>query len=82
MVRRAKEKSKIEAIPNKYKNTYDDLINGSNTESPNWSRFLDWLRPIDKKIRNVLRSRSNLEILLEKNCKNILIKSFKLVTQI
>lgn len=51
---------KIAAIPNRYKNIFDNFIDSSNTKFPNWPR------PIDKKSRNVFKSRGNLMGLLKK----------------
>lgn len=55
-------------IFNKYKDILNDLIDSSDP------KFLDWLKLIDKKSRNALRSRSGLRDLLKKNCldKNVL----------
>ena len=41
MIEGAEKKSKIAAIPNKYKNTLDDLIDSSNTESQDQSNSPD-----------------------------------------
>lgn len=67
MVERAKGKSEIMAIFNRYKNTPNDLIDNSDPES------LDWLKSINKGLRNLPRSASSLMGLLEGSCldKNI-----------
>ena len=57
---RAEEKSKITATPNKYKDTLNDFIDSSDTESldhldsPNWPGLID-----TKGSRNVAKSRDN-----------------------
>ena len=56
-VGRGKEKSEIATIPNKYKDSLDDLIDSSNTESLDQPGSPDRLGPIDKGLRNSPRSR-------------------------
>lgn len=55
------------AISNKYKNTFNDFIDGSNTKSPNQPGSPDWLKLIDKGSCNVPRSKSDLPTFLEKD---------------
>lgn len=68
MVKGAKKKSETVVISNKYKDTFDDFINSSDLELP------DWLRPIDKRLYNVSRSVDNSIRFLKKGCfdKNVL----------
>lgn len=54
--------SKIVAIPNRYKDNLDDLINSSDTES------LDWPKSIDKRSCNALKAESSSTELLEGDC--------------
>lgn len=88
MVGRVEEISKITAIFNKYNGTFDDLINSSDIESPDWPEFpdlldsLDWPKPINKKTRNAPRSRGSSLNLLEENCKDISFTSLELVPKI
>lgn len=56
-----KENSEILAISNQYKNTLDDLIDSSDSES------LDWARIIDVRICNTSRSEVSSADLLEGN---------------
>lgn len=58
---RAKEKSEIVAIFNRYKNTLDDFIDSLNSESPDWQKL------IDERSYNTLSSASNLMGLLERD---------------
>ena len=53
------------AISNKYKDTFDDLIDSSDTEFPNLPKSPNRLEPIDKGTRNVPRSRDASPSLLE-----------------
>ena len=62
----AEEKSEIAAIPNKYRDTLDDLIDSSDTELPDQPESLVWLGLIDKGTRNVSRSGGAPLSLLEK----------------
>ena len=48
------------AISNKYKDTFDDLIDSSDTESSDQLESPNRLGPIDKETRNVPRSRGVL----------------------
>ena len=61
----AEGKSEIAAIPHKYKDPYDDLIDSSDTESPDWPDSLDRPGLIDKGSRNAPRFRDGLPTLLE-----------------
>ena len=54
---RGEGKSEIVAIPNKYKDTLDDLIDSSDTESPDQPESPNRLGPIDKGIHNAPRSK-------------------------
>ncbi len=63
----AEEKSEIAAIPNKYKDTLDDLIDSSNTESQDRPNSSDWPGLIDKGLRNTSRSRNGSPTLLEED---------------
>ena len=68
------EKSEITAIPNKYKDTLDNLIDSSDIEFPYYLDFLNQLELIDKGSRNMPKSKDNSPTFLEKDCldKNIL----------
>ena len=55
------------AIPNKYKNTLDDLIYSSDIESLNHSNSSNRPRLIDKGSHNALKSRSGLPTFLEES---------------
>ena len=71
------------AILNKYKDTLDDLIDSSDTESPNQPESPDRLGPIDKGTRNAPRSRGASPSLSEEEedrlDKDVLVMSLKLV---
>ena len=58
----------IMAIPNKYKNTLDDLIDSSDTESPDQPKSPDQSGSIDKMIRNSPRLTGALLSLMGENC--------------
>ena len=79
MVGGAEEKSEIVAIPNKYKDTLDNLIDSSNTKSPNHPNSLNWLGLIDKGLRNAPKSRDGSSTFSKKDCldKDISITSLK-----
>lgn len=68
------KKSEITIIPNKYKETFDNLIQYSNTESSDWPDspdgpdFQHQPEPIDKRSCNAPRSRGCLSIFLKKDC--------------
>lgn len=47
MVKEKKRNFEIVAIPNRYKDILDNLINSSDLESPDWSKL------IDKKSHNI-----------------------------
>ena len=70
--------SEIVAISNRYKDTLDDLINSSDSES------LDWLGLINKRSCNVSMSESSSADFLEGNCldKNLSDKSSRLASKI
>ena len=74
------------AIPNKYKDTLDDLIDSSDIKSPDQPESPDWLGLIDKGIRNASRSRGASPSLLEaeEDCldKDVLVTSLKLAPKI
>ena len=76
-------KSEIVAIPNKYKDTFDDLIDSSDTEFSDQLESPDRLRPIDKGTRNTPRSRGASPSFSEEeeDCldKDVLVTSLKLV---
>ncbi len=56
------------AIPNKYKDTLNDLIDSSDTESQDWPDSPDRPGLIDKESRDAPRSRGGSPTLLEENC--------------
>ena len=68
-VRGAEEKSEITAIPNKYKDTLDNLINSSDIEfsdypnSPNWPGLID-----TKRSRNAPKFKNGSPTFLKKDC--------------
>lgn len=70
------------AIPNKYKDTLDDLIDSSDTESPDQPESPDRLGPIDKGTRNAPRSRGASPSLSEEEedrlDEDVLVTSLKL----
>ena len=84
MVEEAKRKSEITAIFNKYKNIFDDLIDSSNTKSPDYPDFLNRPRLIDKGLHNALKSKNSSPTFLEEDCldKNSLNMSLKLIPKI
>lgn len=61
-------KSKMAAIFNKYKDTFDDLINSSDTKFSNLSECLNWPELIDKGLCNASKSRSFSPSFLKENC--------------
>ncbi len=63
----AERKSEITAIPNKYKDTLDELINSSDTESPDQSDSPDQPGLIDKGSHNAPRSKGGSPTLLEED---------------
>ena len=73
------EKSEIAAIFNKYKDTFDNLIDSSNIESLNYLDSPNWLELIDKRSCNIPKSRDGSLTFLEKDCldKDILIMSLE-----
>ena len=78
------EKSEIVAISNKYKNTFDDLIDSSDIASPDHPDSWNWPGLIDKRSRNTPKSKNGSPTFLEKNCldEDILITSLKLAPKI
>ena len=66
------------AICNGYKDTFNNLLDNSDTKS------LDWLRPINKRLHNTLISENSLTRLLKGDYldKNILDRSLQLMPQI
>ena len=63
-----KGKSEILAIFNKYKDTFDDLIDSLDMETPDWPNSLAWPRLIDKRSRNAPRSKSGSPTLSKDDC--------------
>ena len=55
-------------IPNKYKNTLDDLIDSLNTEFLDQPDSLNWSGFIDKGSHNTLKSRGGSSTFSEKDC--------------
>ncbi len=76
---RVEKKSEITAIPNKYKNTLDDLIPSSVTESQDRTNSPDRPETINKRLCNPSRSRGGSPTLLEKDCldKNVPVTSLE-----
>lgn len=72
------------AIPNKYKNTLDDLINSSDTKSPDQPKSPDWPKPIDKGTHNARRFKGALLSLSKEDCldKDVLVTSLGLAPKI
>ena len=79
-------KFEIAAIPNKYKNTLDDLIYSSDIDSADQPTSSNWLRPMKKGIRNAPRFRNASASLSEeeKNCldEDILVTLLELTPKI
>lgn len=71
MVREVEKKSEIVLISKRYKNTLTDLIDSLDIELSDQLDFLNSLRLIDKKSYNILKFRSNLSTLSEKNCLDV-----------
>ena len=73
------------AIPNKYKDTLDDLIDSSNIESSDQPESPDWLGPIDKGKYNSPKFRGTSSSLFEeeKNCldEDVLVTSLELASK-
>lgn len=78
MVGRAKRNSEVVAIPNRYKNTLNNLIYNSDVKS------LDQSRQIDKRLYNAPRSKGSSIRFLKKDClsKNILNRLLQLMPKI
>ena len=72
------ENSEIVAIPNRYKDTLDDLIDSSDPESPDWAGL------IDKRSRNAPMSESTSSDLSERDCldENLPDRSLRLAPKI
>lgn len=81
-VGRVEEKSEIIAIFNKYKDTFDNLIDSSHTKSPDWLEFPNWSGPMNKDTCNISRSRNDSTNLSEKDCKYVLIILYEQVPNI
>ena len=79
MIGKAEGKFKITAIPKKYKDTLDDLIDSLDTESPDYPDSLNWPEQINKESHNMPKSRDGSPTFLEEDCldKDILITSLK-----
>ena len=84
MVGEIEGKFKIAAIPNKYKDTLDDLIDSLDIGFPDHLNSSNRPRLIDKGSRNTPKSRDGLPTFLKKNCldENILIMSLEPVLKI
>ena len=61
------EKSEIMVIPNKYKDTLDDLIDSSDIESPNHLDSSNRAKLIDKESHNAPKSKDNSLTFLEED---------------
>lgn len=83
-VRGIKEKFKIIAIFHKYKGILNNLINSSDTKSLDWLKSPNLPGLIDKRICNILNSKSDLLIFSQEDYKDedILVTSFKLASKI
>ncbi len=68
MVGGAEQKSKIAAIPNKYKDTLNDLIDSSDIESPDRPQSLDRPGLIDKRSYNLPKFKGGSPSLCEEDC--------------
>ncbi len=77
-------KFEIVAIPNKYKDTLNDLIDSSDTESQDRPDSSDWSRLIDKKSCNTPRYRNSLQTLSKEACldEDVSVMSLKPVPKI
>lgn len=66
---------------NKYKNTFNDLINSSNTEFP---YYLNWLGLMNKRSHNIVKFKVNLPIFFKEDClnKNVFVMSLELKLKI
>lgn len=67
-IRRIEKKSEIMTISKKYKGTLNNLIDSSDIELLSKPEFSDWLELIDKRTRNVRRSRGTLSNFSKDNC--------------
>ena len=72
-------KPEIAAIPNKYKDTFDDFIDSLDTKSPDQLESLDRPEPIDKGTRNTPKSRGALPSFSKKDCldKDVLVTALE-----
>lgn len=84
MIKEVEEKSEIATISKKYKDILDDFIDSSNTESPNWSDFLDWPKLINKGLHNTFSSRGSLPTLSKEDYldEDVLVLSLELAPKI
>ena len=84
VVEEVEGKSEIAAIFNKYKDILNDLIDSSNTKFLDCPDFLNWLQLIDKRSRNIPKSRGGSSTFLEKNCldEDVLITLLELASKI
>ncbi len=80
----AEGKSEIEAIPNKYKDTLDNLIDSSDIKSPDRPNSPDRPALIDKGSRNTPKSRSGSSTLSDEDCfnENVLVMSLESIPKI
>ena len=71
-------------IFHKYKDTFDNLIDNSDTKSPDYPDSPNQPRLIDKRLRNAFKSRDCLPTFLKEDCldDNISIMSLKLTSKI
>ena len=74
----------IAVIPNKNKNTINDLIDSSDIEFQHQPNLINWLKQIDKRSRNAARSRGNLPTLskkchLDEDVPDTLLKSIPII---
>lgn len=67
MIKKIKKKMKIVVIYNKYKSTFNDLINSLNTKFLKQLKSLNWLRLINKRIQNAYRFKNTLLGFLKKD---------------
>ena len=66
MVKGAEEKSEIATMPNKYKDTLNDLINSLDIEFSNCLDSLNWPELIHQGLYNVSKSKSGSSTFLKK----------------
>lgn len=76
MFRTKKKKSEITVIFNRCKNTFDEVINSSDTKFSDWPdsstqlKSLDWPEQINKGLYNTSRSGNSSLTLSKENCWN------------